>query len=86
MTTLAELRARWWQPRLGAAGDGLTDLADIAQAFAGRVKRCTRGGCVVWGAPARMRAVWSAQRSRRGGIARHAALGRRRLGCGRGEA
>jgi hypothetical protein len=33
MTALADLRARWWQPRLGAVGETVTDLADIAQAI-----------------------------------------------------
>lgn len=33
MTTLAELRARWWQPRLDGVGETVTDLADLDQAL-----------------------------------------------------
>lgn len=33
MTTLAELRARWWQPTLGDVGAVVVDLEDIAQSI-----------------------------------------------------
>jgi len=33
-TLLPSIRARDWQPRLGATGEVVTDLADIAQAIA----------------------------------------------------